>query len=47
MMVQAWRSPEEHTHFVGDIALLLIVALVLGGLTWSATRRLAAPPEAV
>lgn len=38
MTVHAWRSPEERTHFVGDIALLLIVALVLGVLTWRVTR---------
>jgi hypothetical protein len=38
MTVFAWRSPEERTHLVGDIPLLLIVALVLGGLTWSVTR---------
>ena len=38
MTVHAWRSPEERTHFVGDIALLLIVALVLGGLSWRVTR---------
>jgi hypothetical protein len=38
MTVQAWSSPEEHTHFIGDIALLLVVALVLGALTWRATR---------
>lgn len=38
MTVHAWRSPEERVHFVGDIALLVIVALVLGGLTWSVTR---------
>ena len=38
MTVHAWRSPEERTHFVGDIALLLIVAVVLGGLTWRVTR---------
>jgi hypothetical protein len=44
MTVQAWRAPEEHTHFVGDIALLLIVALVLGGLTWNVTRGPGAPP---
>ena len=46
MTVLAWRSPEEHGHFAGDIALLLIVALVLGGLTWSVTRGSAAPPTA-
>ena len=44
MTVHAWRSPEERTHFAGDIALLLIVALVLGGLTWRATRGPGAPP---
>ena len=38
MTVHAWGSPEERTHLVGDIALLLIAALVLGGLTWRATR---------
>ena len=38
MTAHAWRSPEERAHFVGDIALLLIVALVLGGLTWRVTR---------
>jgi len=47
MALQAWRSPEEHAHFAGDIALLLIAALVLGGLTWRATRGPAAPPAAV
>ena len=47
MTLQAWRSPEEHTHFVGDIALLLIVALVLGGLTWRVTPGPEAPPAAV
>jgi len=45
MTVQAWRSPEEHVHFVGDIALLLIVAVVLGGLTWNVTRGSEAPPS--
>ena len=47
MTVHAWRSPEERVHFVGDIALLLIVALVLGGLTWRATRGSEAPSGAV
>ena len=47
MTVQAWRSPEEHVHFIGDIALLLIVALVLGALTWRATRGSEAPSAAV
>jgi hypothetical protein len=47
MTVHAWRSPEERVHFVGDIALLLIVALVLGGLTWRATRGSEAPSAAV
>ena len=47
MSVHAWRSPEERAHFVGDIALLLIVALVLGGLTWRVTRGPGAPPAAV
>lgn len=46
MMVHAWRSHEERAHFVGDIALLLIVAFVLGGLTWSVTRRPGTPPAA-
>jgi hypothetical protein len=45
MMVHAWRSPEERVHLVGDIALLWIVAVVLGGLTWSATRGSGAPPS--
>ena len=39
MTVHAWRSPEEHAHFIGDIPLLLIVAVVLGGLTWGVTHR--------
>ena len=43
MTAHAWRSPEERAHFVGDIALLLIVALVLGGLTWRVTRDRGAP----
>jgi hypothetical protein len=38
MTVHAWRSPEERTHLVGDIPLLMIVALVLGTLTWRVTR---------
>ena len=46
MTVHAWRSPEERTHLVGDIPLLLFVALVLGGLTWSVTRSTGAPPTA-
>ena len=46
MSVQAWSSPEEHTHFVGDIALLLIAALVLGVLTWRVTRGPEATPVA-
>jgi hypothetical protein len=44
MTVHAWGSPEEQVHFVGDIALLLFVALVLGGLTWRVTRDPAASP---
>jgi hypothetical protein len=47
MAVLASRSPEEHVHFVGDIALLLIVAILLGGLTWRATDGRGAPPDAV
>ena len=47
MAAHAWRSPEEHAHFAGDIALLLIAALVLGGLTWRVTRGPGAPPAAV
>ena len=47
MTMQAWRSPEEHAHFVGDIALLLMVALVLGGLTWRVTRGPGAPSAEV
>src|SRR5687768_6625236 len=47
MSAQAWRSPEEHTHFVGDIALLLVAALVLGALTWRATRGPEGLPAAV
>ena len=47
MTLHAWRSPEERAHFVGDIALLLIVALVLGALTWRATRDPGAPPAAL
>ena len=47
MTVHAWRSPEERTHLVGDIPLLLFVALVLGGLTWRATRGSDAPATAV
>jgi hypothetical protein len=47
MTVQAWRSPEERAHFAGDIALLLMAALVLGGLTWRVTRGPGAPPAAV
>ena len=47
MTVHAWRSPAEPTHFVGDIALLLIVALVLGGLTWRVTRGPGTPPTGV
>jgi len=46
MAAHAWRSPEEHAHFAGDIALLLIAALVLGGLTWRVTRGPGAPPAA-
>jgi len=47
MTVHAWRSPEEREHFAGDIALLLIVALLLGGLTWRVTRGSEAPPAAI
>ena len=47
MTVHAWRSPEERGHFAGDIALLLIVALLLGGLTWRVTRGSEAPPAAI
>jgi len=47
MTVHAWRSPEERAHFAGDIALLLIVALLLGGLTWRVTRGSEAPPASV
>src|SRR5215207_2509510 len=47
MAVHAWRSPEEHAHFAGDIPLLLVVALVLGGLTWSVTRGPDSPVAAV
>ena len=46
MAAQAWGSPEEYAHFAGDIALLLVVALALGGLTWRATRGPGAPPAA-
>lgn len=46
MAVHAWRSDEERTHFVGDISLLLIVAVVLGGLTWRVTRGSRVPPAA-
>jgi len=46
MAAHAWRSPEEHAHFAGDIALLLSAALVLGGLTWRVTRGPGAPPAA-
>ena len=46
MTVHAWASPEERTHLVGDIALLTIVALVLGGLTWRVTRESGVPPAA-
>ena len=45
MTVHAWRSPEERVHFVGDIALSLFVALVLGGLTWWVTRDSAKSPS--
>ena len=44
MTVQALRSPEEHAHLAGDIPLLLLVALVLGGLTWRVTRDAGASP---
>ena len=47
MTMHAWRSPEERAHFVGDIALLLIVALLLGALTWRVTRGPGAPPAAL
>ena len=47
MSVHAWQSPAERAHFAGDIALLLMVALLLGGLTWRATRGPGAPPPAV
>lgn len=46
MAVQAWRAPDEHGHFVGDIPLLLIAALVLAGLTWRVTRGPGAPSAA-
>jgi hypothetical protein len=46
MAAQAWGSPEEYAHFAGDIPLLLVAALALGGLTWRATRGQGAPPAA-
>jgi hypothetical protein len=47
MIVHAWRAAEERGHFVGDIPLLLVAALVLGGLTWRVTRATDALPRAV
>ena len=47
MAVHAWRAPHEHGHLVGDIPLLLIAALVLGGLTWRVTHGPGAPRAAV
>lgn len=38
MAVHAWPAPHEHGHLVGDIPLLLVAALVLGGLTWRVTH---------
>jgi hypothetical protein len=46
MSVQAWSSPEEHGHFPGDIALLLVTAVVVGVLTWRVTHGPGAPPAA-
>ena len=38
MTVHAWRAPNEHAHLIGDVPLLLVMAVVLGGLTWRVTR---------